>query len=76
MALPEDLQYQVEYHSAIEQNRTENMAAQDAKRAKLETLRMAKEVVMENNRTASAGTQIASTDITTMAAALQAYLDS
>lgn len=76
MALPEELQNQVDYQTQIENNRASNIAAQEAKRAKLETLRMAKEIVMENHKVASAGTVIGATDITALAATLEAFVNS
>ena len=76
MALPEELQNQVAYQTQIENNRAENQAASEAKRAKLETLRMAKEIVMENHKVASAGTAIGATDITAMAALLETFVNS
>lgn len=76
MALPEELQNQVDYHTTIDNNRMANQAAADSKRAKLETLRMAKEIVMENHKVASSGTVIGATDITAMAATLEAFVNS
>jgi len=76
MALPEELQNQVDYQTQIENNRAENQAASEAKRAKLETLRMAKDIVMENHKVASAGTAIGATDITAMAALLETFVNS
>ena len=76
MALPEELQNQVDYQTLIENNRAENQAASEAKRAKLETLRMAKDIVMENHKVASAGTAIGATDITAMAALLETFVNS
>lgn len=76
MALPEELQNQVAYQTQIENNRAENQAASEAKRAKLETLRMAKDIVMENHKVASAGTAIGATDITAMAALLETFVNS
>ena len=76
MALPEELQNQVDYQTQIENNRAAHMVAAEAKRAKLEALRMAKDIVMENHRVASAGTVIEATDITAMAATLEAFVGS
>tara|TARA_R110002072_G_scaffold54232_4_gene142393 strand:+ start:472 stop:702 length:231 start_codon:yes stop_codon:yes gene_type:complete len=76
MALPEELQNQVDYHTTIDNNRMANQAAADSKRAKLETLRMAKDIVMENHKTAAAGTVIGATDITAMATTLEAFVNS
>ena len=76
MALPEELQNQVDYQTAIENNRAANLAAADAKRSKLEALRMAKEIIMENNRVAPAGSTISASDVTTLAASLEAFVNS
>lgn len=76
MALPEELQNQIDYQTQIENNRAANISAQEAKRTKLETLRMAKEIVMENHKVASSGTVIGATDITAMAATLEAFVNS
>lgn len=76
MALPEELQNQVDYQTLIENNRAANFAAAEAKRTKLEALRMAKEIVMENHKVASAGTVVTATDITAMAASLESFVNS
>ena len=76
MALPQELQNQVDYQTQIDNNRTSNMLALEAKRTKLEALRMAKDIVMENHKVASAGTTIEATDITAMAATLEAFVGS
>ena len=76
MALPTELQNQVDYQTQIENNRASNIAAQEAKRSKLETLRMAKEIVMENHKVAPAGTTLSATDVTAMAASLEAFVNS
>lgn len=76
MALPEELQNQVDYQTQIDNNRTANQDASDAKRAKLDVLRMAKEIVMENHRTAAAGSVVGATDITAMATTLEAFVNS
>jgi len=75
MALPEELQNQVDYQTQIDNVRSANIAAQEAKRAKLEALRMAKEIVMENHKVSQAGETVAVTDITSMAADLAAFVN-
>jgi len=55
MALPVEMQATVDMQNAIENNRAANAAAAEAKRVKLDALRMAKEIVMENHRTSAAG---------------------
>ena len=76
MALPEELQNQVDYQTQIENNRAAHLAAADAKRAKLEALRMAKDIIMENNRVAPAGSTVSASDVTTLAASLEAFVNS
>tara|TARA_R110000803_G_scaffold44298_1_gene93767 strand:+ start:2219 stop:2449 length:231 start_codon:yes stop_codon:yes gene_type:complete len=76
MALPEELQNQVDYQTQIDNNRMANQNASDAKRAKLEALRMAKDIVMENHKTAAAGSVVGATDITAMATTLEAFVNS
>jgi len=76
MALPEELQNQVDYQTAIENNRASNQAAAEAKRAKLEALRMAKEIAMENHKVATSGAALSATDITALAAELLAFVNS
>jgi len=76
MALPEELQNQVDYHTQIENNRAAHLAAADAKRSKLEALRMAKDIIMENNRVAPAGSMVSASDVTTLAASLEAFVNS
>tara|TARA_Y100000361_G_scaffold25479_1_gene20412 strand:+ start:201 stop:470 length:270 start_codon:yes stop_codon:yes gene_type:complete len=89
MALTEEQQQDVDKQNAIENNRASNaadqeatrasnMAAQEAKRAKLETLRMAKDVLVENRRTqaASEATDITASAITTLATELNTFVNS
>ena len=77
MALPTELANQVEVQNSIENNRAANVAAAEAKRTKLELLRAAKEVVMENYRNAPAtSAPMTSEDIITMAEALEAFANS
>jgi len=77
MALSPEMQATVEQSNAMEDNRSSNMAAQEAKRAKLETLRMAKEILVENRRTQAAAeaTDITASAITILASALNAFVN-
>jgi hypothetical protein len=50
MALTAEQQSEVDKLNAIEDNRSSNIAAQEAKRAKLDALRMAKDILVENAR--------------------------
>jgi len=78
MALTDEQQQDVDRQNAIEDNRSANVAAQELKRTRLETLRMAKDVLVENRRTQSASdaTEITSSGITTLAADLNNYINS
>ncbi len=78
MALTPEMQAQVDMQNAIEDNRSTNQSAQEAKRAKLDTLRMAKEILVENRRTQAAAdaTDITSSAINTLAGELEAHLNS
>jgi len=78
MALSPEMQAQVDQQNAIEDNRAANQAAAEAKRAKLEALRIAKEVLVENRRTKTAAeaVDIDNADITNFAAALTAFVNS
>jgi hypothetical protein len=78
MALTEEQQAQVEIQTAIEDNRAVNQAASEDKRAKLEMVRMAKEILIENRRTQSAAdaTDITASAVTTLATTLTAFVTS
>jgi len=78
MALSAEQQAQVDVSNAIEDNRAANQAAAEAKRAKLEALRIAKEVIVENRRTKTAAeaVDIDDADVTNFAAALTAFVNS
>tara|TARA_R110002153_G_scaffold52455_3_gene147062 strand:- start:191 stop:421 length:231 start_codon:yes stop_codon:yes gene_type:complete len=76
MALPLEMQATVDMQNAIENNRADRMASAESKRVKLDTLRMAKDIVMENHKTAAAGSVVGATDITAMATTLEAFVNS
>ena len=78
MALTEEQQQTVDQQNAIEDNRSTNQAAQEAKRAKVDTLRMAKEILVENRRTQAAAdaTDITASAVTTLAADLATFVNS
>jgi len=78
MALTEEQQQTVDQQNAIEDNRATNQAAFETKRAKIETLRMAKEILMENRRTQAAAdaTDITSSAVTTLAGELDTFVNS
>ena len=78
MALSPELQAQVDMQNAIEDHRATVQAAQEAKRAKLEMIRMAKEVLVENRRTQTVAdaTDITATAITALATDLTTFVNS
>ena len=78
MALTEEQQQTVDQQTAIEDNRSTNQAAQEAKRAKVDTLRMAKEILVENRRTQAAAdaTDITASAVTTLAGELDTFVNS
>lgn len=78
MALSEEMQAQVEMQNAMEDHRSAIQAAHEAKRAKLETLRMAKEILVENRRTKSAtdAEDIVASAVTLLAADLNNFVNS
>jgi hypothetical protein len=78
MALTAEQQAIVDQTNAIEDNRATNQATQEAKRAKLETLRMAKDILVENRRTQAAAdaTDITADAVTTLATSLDTYVNS
>jgi hypothetical protein len=78
MALTEEQQSQVDMQAAIDANRATTQATTDAARARLEAVRLAKEVLVENRRTSSAAdaTDITAAAITAMATELATYVNS
>ena len=78
MALSPEMQEQVDMQLAIENNRAANQAAQEAARAKLEAVRMAKEILIENRRTKAAAeaTDITAAAVTALADELAGYVNS
>ena len=77
MALTTEQQAQVDQQNAIENNRAANQAAQEAARAKLEAVRMAKDVLVENRRTkpAAEAADITAAEITAMADDIANYIN-
>lgn len=78
MALSPEMQAQVDQQNAIENNRAANQAASEDKRAKLEALRIAKEVLVENRRTKTAAEAVDIDDaaITNFASVLIQFVNS
>ena len=78
MALTPEIQAQVDMQNATENNRAANQAAAEAKRVKLEMVRMAKEVLAENRRTQAAvdATDITASAVTSLATDLTSFVNS
>jgi len=78
MALTAEQQAQVDIQTAIEDHRATKQAAAEAKRAKLETLRIAKEVLVENRRTKTVAEAVDINDeaITNFASVLVQFVNS
>ena len=76
MALTPEQQAQVDIADAMENNRHTNQMALQAKQAKLEAVRLAKEVLLENARSKAVDARdVAAADITAFAGTLVAYID-
>ena len=76
MALTPEQQAQVEIADAIEATRHANQMALQAKQAKLEAVRLAKEVLLENARSKAVDARdVAAADVTAFAGTLVAYID-
>ena len=78
MAFTEEQQAQIDMQLAIENSRAATLAAQEAARAKLEAVRMAKEILVENRRTKAAAeaTDITAAAVTALANELASYVNS
>lgn len=76
MALTPEQQSQVDISDAIEATRHANQMAFQSKQAKLEAVRLAKEVLIENARSKAVDSRdVAAADITAFAGVLVAYID-
>ena len=76
MALTAEQQSQVDVSNAIEATRHANQMALQAKQAKLEAVRLAKEVLLENARSKAVDARdVAAADVTAFAGTLVAYID-
>lgn len=78
MSLPPEMQAQIEMNAAIEASRAATQAAQEAARAKLEAVRMAKDILVENRRTkpAAEASDITAAAVTAMANDIASYINS
>lgn len=76
MALSPDLQGQVDVQVAVEDARHANQMALQTKQAKLEAVRLAKDVLLENARSKAVDSRdVTAADITAFAGTLVAYID-
>jgi hypothetical protein len=76
MALTTEQQSAIDYQNAIEAARHAGQMALQAKQAKLEAVRLAKEVLIENARSKAVDSRdVAAADITAFAQTLVAYID-
>ena len=76
MAFTPEQQFDIDYQNAIEATRHTNQMALQAKQAKLEAVRLAKEVLIENARSKAVESRdVAAADITAFAGTLVAYID-
>ena len=76
MALTSDQQAQADIQIAIETVRAANQGVSDAKRTKLEMVRLAKDVLVENRRNLPVDQRgVTATDITDLATTLVAYIN-
>jgi len=76
MALTPEQQAQVDVQIAVETARYENQMRAQAKLAKLEAVRLAKEVLVENSRSKAVDARdVSAADITAFASELVAYMD-
>ena len=76
MALTAEQQAQLDINNAIEATRHTSQMALQAKQAKLEAVRLAKEVLIENARSKAVDSRdVAAADITAFAGILVAYID-
>jgi hypothetical protein len=76
MPITTDVTSQLQIQAEMDANRNQHQLTLNAKNAKLEVLRMAKEIVMENHRSVPAGTAMEAGDITTIAVSLETFLNS
>jgi hypothetical protein len=78
MALTAEQQADVDKQAAMEQARVDANATESAKSRKMETLRMAKEILVENRRTQAAAdaTDITASAVTALATDLNTFVNS
>lgn len=76
MALTTEQQAQIDIANAMDDHRTANISAETAKQRKLEMLRMAKDILVENRRTQAAAdaTDITASAVTALATELNTFV--
>lgn len=76
MALPEDLQAQLDAQQTTETNRRAHELVMEARRIKLEAVRMAKETLVENARSKPVDSRdVTAADIQAFAQTLVSYIN-
>ena len=77
MALTEDQQAQLDAQLAVQQAQNASHAAENAKHRKMEAIRIAQSLLVENRRlkTASDAIDLSASAVTTMAAEILAYVE-
>ena len=77
MALTTDQQAQIDVQTAIQNAQHANQMALQAKQAKLDAVRMAKETLIENARSKAVDARdVSASDITSFAEVLNTYINS
>lgn len=76
MALTAEQQAEIEFEKAREVARIEARVSEQSKAQKLEALRIAQNIVLENSRNSTETTPITANDLTSIGAALIAFIDS
>jgi len=75
MALTTEQQAQIDFEKAMETARAESRAAERLRDTKLEAIRIAQNIVLENSRNATSGDQITANDLTAIATDIIAYIN-
>lgn len=76
MPLTEEQQLQLNFHEALDSSRRAHELAMESRRARLESVRLAKETLVENSRSKPVDSRdVSADDITTFAAKLEAYVN-
>ena len=77
MALTQEQQDQIDFQNAMESSRRAHELAMDRRRTRLETIRLAKETLIENARSKPVDSRdVSASDIETFATQLDNYVNS